>query len=98
MTTSIWTHLELIKVAEGGVDEVCDSAPGCAASVRSHRVPVEGVVPDLRGVVVDGTGRGREHDLLHGLALKLGPGDELVDLPISTILRFHIKDSMLLEP
>src|SRR5690606_35960942 len=50
--------LELVEGAEGGVDGVGQGAGGLATAVRAQAVPVEGVVPDLRGVVEHATGGG----------------------------------------
>jgi len=71
--------LELGHRAERLVDRVGELAGGFAATVRAHRVPVESVVPGLRGVVEDAAGRLAD-DVLEFRVGELGAFDLLVEV------------------
>ena len=55
-------------------------AGGLAAAVGAHAGEVEGVVPDLGGVVEDAAGRGVPDDFLEGHVLELGAGNQVVQV------------------
>ena len=69
--------LEIREAAEGFSDSRRQFAFRFATGVWRQAVPVEGVVPDLRGVVEDAA-IGRTHDLFQGFAFKRGAFDQVV--------------------
>jgi hypothetical protein len=71
--------LERRERAERGVDGVGQLAGGFAAAVGLQAVPVEGVVPDLRGVVEHAALRLAD-DLLQSACLELGALDQVVEV------------------
>ncbi|MDQ1132993.1 hypothetical protein QE386_001588 [Pseudoxanthomonas winnipegensis] len=71
--------LELLEVAEGRVDQLGQLAAGRAAAVGRQAVPVEGVVPHLRGVV-EHAALGLLDDALQRLVGELGALDQLVEV------------------
>ena len=67
-----------LELATGqGAGQLLGRGLGGAAAVGRHRVPVEGVVPHLGGVVEE-TAVGAEDHLLEGLALEGVAGEQLV--------------------
>src|SRR5690606_3424705 len=71
--------LELVEGAPLGVDGISQRAGRLAAAVRAQAVPVEGVVPDLGGVVEDATAGGLDQ-LFQALVLVGGAGDQVVQI------------------
>lgn len=71
--------LEGVEAAPLGVDGVGQLAGRRAAGLGSQAVPVEGVVPDLRGVVEDAT-RGLLDDVFQRQVLELGARDQVVQV------------------
>ena len=71
--------LELLEGAELGIDGRGQGTGGGTAAIGAQAVPVEGVVPDLGGVVEDPAG-GLHDDVLEGHGLELGPGDQVVEI------------------
>ena len=76
--------LEFVVAAERGVDHLRELARRLAAAVALQLLPVERVVPRLRGVVEQrrlvGLARGLVDDLLERRALVLGALDEIVQI------------------
>src|SRR5665213_4316748 len=76
--------LELVVAAEIAVDHLRDLAGGPAARARLQAIPVERVVPHLRGVVEDaglvGLAGGVLDDLLERGALEFGARDQFVEV------------------
>ena len=54
--------------------------PGLAAAVGLQTVPKEGVVPNLRSVIVDATGGGLLHDVFEAHILEFGALDQIVQV------------------
>src|ERR1035437_5584262 len=71
--------LELLEGPEVFLDALEQRAGRFARGVRAEAVPVEGVVPDLGGVVED-LALGGAHDVLERQVLILGAGNELVQI------------------
>ena len=71
--------LELIERAELLGDRFTQCTGRLAAAVGAQAVPVEGVVPDLRGLV-EQTTLGALDDLFQGFAFVVGPFDQIVEL------------------
>lgn len=70
---------EISEAAEGFSDSGRQFALRLAAGVWREAVPVEGVIPDLRGVVEDAA-IGRTHDLFRGFPFKRGAFDQVIQV------------------
>src|SRR5450830_1201119 len=71
--------LELVERTERSVDGFSQRAGWLTAGFWRQAVPVEGVVPDLSGVVED-TARRRFDDFFQGLAFELGARHQVVQV------------------
>src|SRR5439155_21297297 len=75
---------EFCVSTKGALDMVGNQAGRCPAAVWPHAVPVEGVVPILRGVVEDGDAGGIGgrclDDVLERFARQVGTFDRLVQI------------------
>ena len=81
-TSSFELSAEVVEGAEGRVDGLGEVTGRLTTTVGLHRLPEEGMVPDLGSVVEDRGGltvvpRG-EDNLLKGLSFEGGAGNELV--------------------
>mmetsp|Transcript_9926 Transcript_9926/g.28187 ORF Transcript_9926/g.28187 Transcript_9926/m.28187 type:complete len:286 (+) Transcript_9926:384-1241(+) len=92
--------LEVVERAESRVNHLCKLARRSPATIWGHAVPVEGVVPGLRGVVeetlVAGL-MGLDDDGLHIIAFHLRAGDHLVghsDILRVMLVMVHLKGSL----
>ena len=71
---------EVLKGTEGLADGIGQGPAGLTAPLGAHTVPVEGVVPDLGGLIEQPSRTGLLNDFLQGHILVFGAGNHAVEL------------------